>query len=105
MTIKERESSKRRSARLLEDEELWRARPPILNDVKELNAVLSVLAERHFVGDIALQGYGASGMGTGILGASGSTWGVREEVDTLAAFMCTVEKHKSAAALNGGRCT
>ncbi|KAI4523007.1 hypothetical protein K525DRAFT_197446 [Schizophyllum commune Loenen D] len=104
MTLKERETSRRRSARLLEDEELWRARPPILNDVKELNVVLSTLAERHFMGEIP-GGYNAAA--AAIFGGPGGSMGlsgVREEVDILAAFMCAVEKNKSAIALNGGRC-
>ncbi|KAF9258294.1 hypothetical protein L218DRAFT_964661 [Marasmius fiardii PR-910] len=62
------------------------ARTPILADVAELHAVLATLAERHFKSMYT----GGSGMGGGIesigMGISG-----REEVDTLAAFMCAVE--------------
>jgi hypothetical protein len=47
---------------------------PILADIEELHAVLAGIAERHFreLGSI----------------------NVREEVDTLASFMCAVEKAK-----------
>ncbi|KAL1741961.1 hypothetical protein HDZ31DRAFT_44301 [Schizophyllum fasciatum] len=104
MTLKERETSRRRSARLLEDEELWRARPPILNDVKELAGALGTLAERHFVGDVP-GGYNAPAAAM-FAGPGGSVGlgGVREEVDVLTAFMYAVEKNRSAIVLNGGRC-
>ncbi|KAL0564702.1 hypothetical protein V5O48_017335, partial [Marasmius crinis-equi] len=61
-------------------------RAPILADVTELNLVLATLAERHFrtaSGGGGGDNYQGGGHGIGISG--------REEVDTLAAFMCAVE--------------
>ncbi|EEB96876.1 hypothetical protein MPER_03910, partial [Moniliophthora perniciosa FA553] len=50
-------------------------RAPILADVAELNKVLAEICHRHFHENISISG--------------------REEVDTLAAFMCTVENNKA----------
>lgn len=66
--------SRRRSSRLLEEE--IRSRTPILADVEELHGVLASIVERHFRETTAING--------------------REEVDTLAAFMCAVEKSKGS---------
>ncbi|KAF9471306.1 hypothetical protein BDN70DRAFT_888285 [Pholiota conissans] len=65
-------SSRTRSSRVLEEDP--RSRTPILTDVDELHGVLASIVERHFRET------------TSIIG--------REEVDTLAAFMCAVEKSK-----------
>jgi hypothetical protein len=67
-----RDQSRRRSTRLLEEES--RGRIPILADVDELQVVLAGIVDRHFR-------------------EMGSITG-REEVDTLASFMCAVEKSK-----------
>jgi hypothetical protein len=56
---------------LIEDE--IRTRTPILADVDELHAVLAGIAERHFQELSSIGG---------------------REVDTLASFMCAVEKAK-----------
>ncbi|KAL0945555.1 hypothetical protein HGRIS_014716 [Hohenbuehelia grisea] len=64
---------RRRSLRLAEDE----GPPPraaIMADVLELQAVLAGVADRHFREQLSISG--------------------REEVDTLASFMCAVEKAK-----------
>jgi hypothetical protein len=71
--------NRRRSSRLVEEEA--RQRTPILCDVAELHGVLATIVERHFREAIAING--------------------REEVDTLAAFMCAVEKSKSEKARGG----
>lgn len=67
-----KEQNRRRSSRLVEDE--TRSRTPILADVDELHGVLAGIAERHFRELSSING--------------------REEVDTLASFMCAVEKAK-----------
>lgn len=67
-----KDQSRRRSSRLVEEE--LRSRPPILADVDDLHVVLAGIAERHFRDILAISG--------------------REEVDTLASFMCAVEKAK-----------
>ncbi|KAJ7226094.1 hypothetical protein GGX14DRAFT_642836 [Mycena pura] len=67
-----KEQTRRRSSRLLEEE--VGSRPPILADVDELHAVLARIAEQHFRELASISG--------------------REEVDTLASFMCAVEKAK-----------
>jgi len=64
--------TRRRSSRLLEEEP--RTRVPILADVAELHNVLASIVEQHFREVTTING--------------------REEVDTLAAFMCAVEKSK-----------
>ncbi|KAF8167881.1 hypothetical protein B0H34DRAFT_35690 [Crassisporium funariophilum] len=63
---------RRRSSRLLEEE--IRNRTPILSDVVDVHGVLASVVERHFRESTSING--------------------REEVDTLAAFMCAVEKSK-----------
>ncbi|ESK98120.1 hypothetical protein Moror_366 [Moniliophthora roreri MCA 2997] len=68
-----KEPERRRSSRLLDDPMPTRA--PILADVAELNKVLAEICHRHFHENISISG--------------------REEVDTLAAFMCTVENNKA----------
>ena len=73
-----KEQSRRRSSRLLEEEA--RSRPPVLADVQELQVVLAGIAERHFRDVLAITG--------------------REEVDTLASFMCAVEKAKGGRVKN-----
>jgi hypothetical protein len=55
-------------------EEDTATRPPILADLEELHGVLAGIAERHFRELASING--------------------REEVDTLASFMCAVEKAK-----------
>ncbi|KAJ7293919.1 hypothetical protein C8J57DRAFT_1429588 [Mycena rebaudengoi] len=67
-----KDHTRRRSSRLVEEDAP--SRMPILADIEELHAVLAGIAERHFreLGSI----------------------NVREEVDTLASFMCAVEKAK-----------
>jgi hypothetical protein len=67
-----KDQSRRRSSRLVEEE--TRSRPPILADIEELHGVLAGIAERHFRDILAISG--------------------REEVDTLASFMCAVERAK-----------
>ncbi|KAK1221445.1 hypothetical protein PQX77_015752 [Marasmius sp. AFHP31] len=62
-------------------------RAPILADVAELNVVLAKLVENHF-----RTAYGGGGDG----GHSGVNISGREEVDTLAAFMCAVENGQRA---------
>ncbi|KAF9056396.1 hypothetical protein BJ165DRAFT_1522310 [Panaeolus papilionaceus] len=66
--------SRRRSSRLLEEE--VRSRTPILADIGELRGVLATVVERHFRETVTMNN--------------------RDEVDTLAAFMCAVEKHKGS---------
>ncbi|KAF5377243.1 hypothetical protein D9615_006409 [Tricholomella constricta] len=66
-----KEQSRRRSSRLLEE---TRSRTPILADIEELHLVLAGVVERHFRELPSISG--------------------REEVDTLASFMCAVEKAK-----------
>ncbi|KAH9486719.1 hypothetical protein JR316_0000784 [Psilocybe cubensis] len=72
--------TRRRSSRLLEEEP--RHRVPVLADVQELHGVLATIVERHFREMNSISG--------------------REEVDTLAAFMCAVEKTKSAKLIGNG---
>lgn len=67
-----RDPSRRRSSRLLEEE--IPTRTPVLADVEELHGILAGIAERHFRELSSING--------------------REEVDTLASFMCAVEKFK-----------
>ncbi|KAJ7771934.1 hypothetical protein DFH07DRAFT_211506 [Mycena maculata] len=67
-----KEQTRRRSSRLVEEE--MSTRPPILADLDELHSVLAGIAERHFRDMASING--------------------REEVDTLASFMCAVEKAK-----------
>ncbi|KDR85216.1 hypothetical protein GALMADRAFT_233931 [Galerina marginata CBS 339.88] len=64
--------TRRRSSRLLE--EVPRTRVPVLADIAELQGVLATIVERHFREMTSINS--------------------REEVDTLAAFMCAVEKSK-----------
>ncbi|KAG5646872.1 hypothetical protein DXG03_001948 [Asterophora parasitica] len=66
-----KEQSRRRSSRLLEE---TRNRAPILADLEELHVVLAGLVDKHFREMPPISG--------------------REEVDTLASFMCAVEKSK-----------
>ncbi|PFH54684.1 hypothetical protein AMATHDRAFT_72449 [Amanita thiersii Skay4041] len=61
---------RRRSSRLLEED--MASRIPILADIDEVHNVLASVAERHFRETLTVSG--------------------REEVDTLASFMCAVEK-------------
>ena len=63
---------RRRSSRLLEED--TRNRVPILADVDEVHNVLASIVSRHFKELTSING--------------------REEVDTLAAFMCAIEKSK-----------
>ena len=63
---------RRRSSRLLEED--TRNRVPILADVDEVHNMLASIVSRHFKELTSING--------------------REEVDTLAAFMCAVEKSK-----------
>ncbi|KAF7340161.1 hypothetical protein MVEN_01934600 [Mycena venus] len=67
-----KDQTRRRSSRLVE--EGTPSRPPILADLDELHDVLAGIAERHFRDLASING--------------------REEVDTLASFMCAVEKAK-----------
>ena len=60
-----REQSRRRSARLLEEE--GRVRTPVLADVAEVQSVLANIAQRHFESQVV------------------------KEVDSLASFMCAVK--------------
>ncbi|SJL05377.1 uncharacterized protein ARMOST_08744 [Armillaria ostoyae] len=69
--------NRRRSSRLLEEDDIPR-RVPILADVDELHSVLAGIAEKHFRETLSITG--------------------REEVDTLASFMCAVEKRKGGKA-------
>lgn len=66
-----KEQNRRRSSRLLEEA---RSRTPILADIDELHTVLAGIVEKHFREMPPISG--------------------REEVDTLASFMCAVEKAK-----------
>lgn len=67
-----KDQSRRRSSRLLEEES--RSRTPILADVDEVQSVLASIVERHFRDMPPING--------------------RDEVDTLASFMCAVEKSR-----------
>ncbi|KAF9454924.1 hypothetical protein P691DRAFT_770026 [Macrolepiota fuliginosa MF-IS2] len=67
-----KEQSRRRSSRLLEEES--RSRTPILADADEIQSVLAGIVEKHFRDMPPISG--------------------RDEVDTLASFMCAVEKSK-----------
>lgn len=67
------QSQRRRSSRLLDEELPYRT--PVLAEVSELHNVLATIVEKHFRESITING--------------------REEVDTLASFMCAVEKGKS----------
>ncbi|KAF9004160.1 hypothetical protein BDZ89DRAFT_1095732 [Hymenopellis radicata] len=71
------EPSRRRSSRLLEEEEMP-TRMPIRADMDELHSVLASIADKHFREILSING--------------------REEVDTLASFMCAVEKSKGGRA-------
>ncbi|KAJ7071570.1 hypothetical protein C8F01DRAFT_1111083 [Mycena amicta] len=64
--------TRRRSSRLLDDDSV--GRPPIMADIDQLHNVLAAVAERHFAELTGLSG--------------------REEVETLASFMCEVERCK-----------
>ncbi|KAH0590188.1 hypothetical protein J132_01717 [Termitomyces sp. J132] len=68
-----KEQNRRRSSRLLEE---TRSRTPILADIDELHTVLAGIVEKHFKEIPPISG--------------------REEVDTLASFMCAVEKAKGS---------
>ncbi|KAF5369858.1 hypothetical protein D9758_001094 [Tetrapyrgos nigripes] len=68
-----KDQSRRRSSRLLDDESFL-TRTPILHDVGDVHMALASLAERHFREKLTISG--------------------REEVDTLASFMCAIEKLK-----------
>ncbi|KAJ6626968.1 hypothetical protein B0H10DRAFT_1997472 [Mycena sp. CBHHK59/15] len=76
---KEQSATRRRSSRLVEEEVA--SRVPILADGDELHAVLAGIAERHFRELASING--------------------REEVDTLASFMCAVEKAKGGMHIKG----
>jgi hypothetical protein len=65
-------SQRRRSSRLLDEDLPYRT--PVLSEVSELHNVLATIVEKHFRETVAING--------------------REEVDTLASFMCAVEKAK-----------
>ncbi|KAF8633967.1 hypothetical protein AX15_001145 [Amanita polypyramis BW_CC] len=67
-----RREVRRRSSRVGDEEN---GRSAVLSDVKEVHAVLAGIAERHFRETLTISG--------------------REEVDTLASFMCAVEKAKA----------
>ncbi|KAF8746300.1 hypothetical protein AX14_000090 [Amanita brunnescens Koide BX004] len=67
-----RREGRRRSSRLADDES---ERTAVLADVEEVHTVLAGIAERHFRETLSISG--------------------REEVDTLASFMCAVEKAKA----------
>jgi len=67
-----KEQNRRRSSRLLEEEA--RSRTPILADAHEVHSVLAGIIESHFRDMPPISG--------------------RDEVDTLASFMCAVEKSK-----------
>lgn len=64
---------RRRSSRLVEDE--IPVRTPILADIAEFRSVVAAIAEDHFRELMIMNG--------------------REELDTLASFMCLVEKEKA----------
>ncbi|KIY63240.1 hypothetical protein CYLTODRAFT_426263 [Cylindrobasidium torrendii FP15055 ss-10] len=66
-------AARRRSSRLIEDDQPP-TRMPIRADVQELHSVLAAIADRHFRDSLSVTS--------------------REEVDTLASFMCAVERHK-----------
>ncbi|THV08605.1 hypothetical protein K435DRAFT_959146 [Dendrothele bispora CBS 962.96] len=68
-----KDPSRRRSSRLLDDDVPTRA--PIMNDVQEIHVILAGIAEKHFREVLTING--------------------REEVETLAEFMCAVERLKS----------
>ncbi|KAG6814417.1 hypothetical protein H0H92_007420 [Tricholoma furcatifolium] len=68
-----KDQSRRRSSRLLEEEP--QSRTPILADLGELHVVLAGIVEKHFKEMPPISGR-------------------EEEVDTLASFMCAVEKAK-----------
>ncbi|KAJ3556513.1 hypothetical protein NP233_g11960 [Leucocoprinus birnbaumii] len=68
-----KEQNRRRSSRLLEEE--TRSRTPILADTDEIQSVLAGIVEKHFRDMPPISG--------------------RDEVDTLASFMCAVEKSRS----------
>lgn len=68
-----KDQTRRRSSRLIEED--IQSRTPVLADIDELHGVLAGIAERHFREQPSING--------------------REEVDTLASFMCAVEKAKS----------
>ncbi|KIK66170.1 hypothetical protein GYMLUDRAFT_70381 [Collybiopsis luxurians FD-317 M1] len=70
-----KDPARRRSSRLSE-EEIFYQRTPILADVHDLHIVLAGVAEKHFREMAPITG--------------------REEVDTLAAFMCAIENKKGA---------
>ncbi|KAF7437319.1 hypothetical protein PC9H_004158 [Pleurotus ostreatus] len=72
---REQQQHRRRSLRLVDE---YTPRTPILVDLEELNGVIATMVERHFREEIVVSG--------------------REEVDTLAAFMCAVEKFKGSKA-------
>jgi hypothetical protein len=59
---------------LLEDDIPYRT--PALADISELQGVLAKMVEKHFREQVSING--------------------REEVDTLASFMCAVEKAKGS---------
>ncbi|TFK30657.1 hypothetical protein FA15DRAFT_662676 [Coprinopsis marcescibilis] len=63
---------RRRSSRLVDEDLPYRT--PVLADIADLPNVLATVVERHFREMVSING--------------------REEVDTLAAFMCAVEKAK-----------
>jgi len=67
-----RREGRRRSSRLADDES---ERTAVMADVEEVHTVLAGIAERHFRETLSISG--------------------REEVDTLASFMCAVEKVKA----------
>ncbi|KXN89814.1 hypothetical protein AN958_04818 [Leucoagaricus sp. SymC.cos] len=67
-----KEQNRRRSSRLLEEEP--RTRTPILADADEIQSILAGIVEKHFREMPPISG--------------------RDEVDTLASFMCAVEKSK-----------
>jgi len=64
---------RRRSSRLVEDE--IPVRTPILADVAEFRSVIAAIAEDHFRELMIMNG--------------------REELDTLASFMCLIEKERA----------
>lgn len=71
---RESREAQRRSSRLLEDDIPYRT--PALADISELQGVLAKMVEKHFREQVSING--------------------REEVDTLASFMCAVEKAKGS---------
>ncbi|KAF8640344.1 hypothetical protein AX17_000016 [Amanita inopinata Kibby_2008] len=70
---REIKEARRRSSRLLEEE--MDSRTAVLADIGEVHGVLARIVERHFRETLTISG--------------------REEVDTLASFMCAVEKAKA----------